>query len=395
MAENNLIERKNVVPGWLKLAFQPEPYLGDIEEAYQHTTQPEDARQVRLIAGIYLVAVVVYVFILLLPVILAGSAAGGGAMGLQTTARFVAVVACLAIILGVGRLHEPRQLQLATLVWALVVVAAELVVRLTWLEDFYYQASLDVVLIMAIYMAVPNKFIYRLAPAWLLTLGKLLLFVIFRDSIPLVPLLSSILALLLANVMGLLISKWLYTYRRLGYKAQYNERLAAQEVERLETTDALTGALNRRRFLEILNREYQRYQRTSHGFSLLFIDLDHFKSINDIYGHTAGDAVLMQFVEKIQTHIRKIDAFARLGGEEFALLLPETGIDKALEAAERLRAICETMTANTEAGELVFTVSFGATEVQQQDESIDVLLSRAEQALYKAKENGRNRVEHS
>jgi len=156
--------------------------------------------------------------------------------------------------------------------------------------------------------------------------------------------------------------------------------------------DYLTGAWSRRAFFGLAERERERMARTGGELSLLVFDVDHFKAVNDTYGHAAGDRVLADLVLRAGTVIRSIDACARMGGEEFAVLLPQTGADQALLAAERLRAALEQAALRCGDGGFVrYTISVGVATLGP-GESIAGLLERADAALYAAKQGGRNRV---
>lgn len=153
--------------------------------------------------------------------------------------------------------------------------------------------------------------------------------------------------------------------------------------------DHLTGAFSRRAFFDLAAREQARALRHGSPLSLLLFDVDHFKRINDTHGHATGDRVLAEIVERAGSAVRAIDTVARLGGEEFAVLLPATGADTALLVAERLR---QGLDCPPDAGAGVgYTVSVGVATLLP-GESIDALLSRADAALYAAKAGGRNAV---
>ena len=160
------------------------------------------------------------------------------------------------------------------------------------------------------------------------------------------------------------------------------QRRAHKELQRLASTDDLTGALNRRRFLEIAADELARSDRYGRDAALLMLDLDHFKAINDTKGHLAGDEVLAAFAHECASLMREHDHFARLGGEEFAVFLPETGLPAALALAERIRAAAE---------HVGVTVSIGAAQ-REPGTDIEVLYAQADKNLYAAKQAGRNRV---
>jgi diguanylate cyclase (GGDEF)-like protein len=156
--------------------------------------------------------------------------------------------------------------------------------------------------------------------------------------------------------------------------------------------DHLTGARSRRAFFELAERERARALRTRASLSLLLFDVDHFKRINDTHGHATGDKVLVEIVQHARGVIRSIDSCARLGGEEFAVLLPDTGADMALRVAERLRAGLEhPQRGGPGASGIPYTVSIGAATLEP-GETIAAMLSRADQALYAAKAGGRNQV---
>ncbi len=123
-------------------------------------------------------------------------------------------------------------------------------------------------------------------------------------------------------------------------------------------------------------------------------DIDHFKRINDTYGHDAGDRVLKSLAQEVRTALRSIDIFARLGGEEFAVILPETLLVPALSVAERIREEIEEMAITYDKITLKITISLGVTQ-QEEGETVEDLLKRSDEALYEAKRNGRNRVFHS
>jgi diguanylate cyclase (GGDEF)-like protein/PAS domain S-box-containing protein len=166
---------------------------------------------------------------------------------------------------------------------------------------------------------------------------------------------------------------------------------AEQEFKRLANTDDLTGTLNRRRFLELAQAEVLRAQRYGSPLSLLMLDLDHFKAINDTYGHGVGDLVLRSLVEVSKEVLRVVDVFGRVGGEEFMALLPETNLEGALTVAERLRAAFAARTVTAGGNEIRCTASLGVA-VLAPDMTLEQLMKAADEALYQAKKRGRNQV---
>lgn len=167
------------------------------------------------------------------------------------------------------------------------------------------------------------------------------------------------------------------------------------ELTRLATLDSLTGIYNRRTFINLAEAELARSQRYSQPLALLLIDLDHFKNINDTYGHLTGDRVLRQLRTVVEPCMRSHDIFGRYGGEEFCILAPETSREGATILAERLRkALADHPMQTTDGPPISITGSIGVTCLQSADKGLqlDELLSRADQALYQAKHEGRNRV---
>jgi diguanylate cyclase (GGDEF)-like protein len=192
---------------------------------------------------------------------------------------------------------------------------------------------------------------------------------------------------LVAVVAAVVLLTWRFFAVELEQRRQ-NQALLA----RLATTDGLTGIANRRFFLERAQQEMERGRRFAHPLTVLMLDIDHFKAINDNYGHAAGDEALKSLTALVTGVLRQIDLFGRLGGEEFVILMPETRPHNAHEAADRIRRTVEENSVETEAGSIGFTVSIGLSEMAADDRDVHALLARADEALYAAKEGGRNRV---
>lgn len=158
------------------------------------------------------------------------------------------------------------------------------------------------------------------------------------------------------------------------------------------TTDELTRTFNRRHFIQVAQAELKRANRQKHTVAIVLIDIDHFKHINDTYGHPAGDQALVIFTERCRESIRDIDVFARFGGDEFALLLPETNADQARFVVERVHQAIGDKPFILDNQPVIVTLTAGAAVSHRSGEALDSLLIRADQALYLAKEAGRNRI---
>ena len=178
-----------------------------------------------------------------------------------------------------------------------------------------------------------------------------------------------------------------------GLVADVTERRRMlQELEDHARRDGLTGLWNRRYFMELGQREFYRAERDKTPLSLVYFDLDYFKNINDTYGHEAGDEVLREIAVVGGKMLRKIDIFGRMGGEEFAILLPGANRSAAWTVAEKVRGTFESHTVRLPLGGVRFTASFGLAQAHNENACLESLIKLADDALYKAKRAGRNRI---
>lgn len=173
-----------------------------------------------------------------------------------------------------------------------------------------------------------------------------------------------------------------------------HDRRVRAELHRLATTDPLTGIANRRYFLNRVQREIDRKDRYGSDIALLILDIDHFKGINDRHGHAVGDTTLKAISAAGLATLRKVDLLGRIGGEEFGVLLPKTGIETAAIVADRLRQTIAACPLRIGPDTTVYvTASIGVTGIRQDDANPDPVLARADAALYRAKARGRNRID--
>jgi diguanylate cyclase (GGDEF)-like protein len=176
--------------------------------------------------------------------------------------------------------------------------------------------------------------------------------------------------------------------------ASINETLRQKNVElhEISITDSLTGLYNRKHLMETLDREVTRSQRYSHPFSLLVVDIDHFKKYNDTYGHLAGDEALRRLASVFKETIRSSDYAARYGGEEFMIILPEISPEKGVEAAERIRCKVAEQRFEGDGEPVEVTISVGVASYPESGEDAETVIRNADEALYEAKKRGRNQV---
>jgi diguanylate cyclase (GGDEF)-like protein len=169
------------------------------------------------------------------------------------------------------------------------------------------------------------------------------------------------------------------------------KRLEDQLIQQA-TTDGLTGVFNRRYFFELAYKEIRRTLRRNHSLALALIDIDYFKHINDAYGHAVGDEALLAVTHIFQKNIREMDIFARFGGDEFVLLLPETSLDHARLILERVCRKFAAQPVELSGHTVPITISVGIAGLVNAVDTLEALLGCADRALYQAKETGRNRV---
>lgn len=195
------------------------------------------------------------------------------------------------------------------------------------------------------------------------------------------------------SALGRCASTGLYgqSMRRMLYRRSNDLKQANARIEELAQLDELTGAYNRRHIMRCLADEIARVQRRQANCCIVLIDLDHFKRINDRFGHPVGDAVLRGFAKSVFANIRLIDKLGRYGGEEFLLVLPDTSLDQALQITDRLRSSIAERDWRAIAPDVTLTISAGASSIAA-DDTLEDLLARADRALYLAKHAGRNRV---
>lgn len=165
-----------------------------------------------------------------------------------------------------------------------------------------------------------------------------------------------------------------------------------KQLEQISRVDGLTGVFNRRYWEEMFNLEHKRVGRNNFPAAVMMLDIDHFKRVNDTYGHPAGDYIIKTLASVIKKSIRETDVCGRYGGEEFAIFLPDTTAENAAFVAERIRTTCEALLPDYEGQTIPFTVSLGIAEFSLDYTTHMSWLEKADQALYQAKEGGRNRV---
>lgn len=182
---------------------------------------------------------------------------------------------------------------------------------------------------------------------------------------------------------------WLSTVNfKFGRRIRQQNRL----LEQLNRTDTLTGLANRAHWLDTAAHEMHRYLRNQHPATLILLDIDGFKQVNDHHGHAAGDALLQEIAEVLRESLRSVDTPGRLGGDEFGVVLPETGLERAREIAERIRQRVERIGRGDDSSVQPYTLSLGVEEIGPRHANLEAWIKQADITLYQAKAQGRNRV---
>jgi diguanylate cyclase (GGDEF)-like protein len=302
--------------------------------------------------------------------------------------------ALITTVVGVvlHRLNRVRDYDRLLFGWILFTILFVLLVNFTRPAN-YISTSFDIIVPFAVYLLSSLKLKHTFALAAGFSLGTL--YIDFFHKFGVDPILLNVAASaqIIIHVLGVSSTLQLHSYRRKSYQAYIDEKDAKEMVAYLANIDPLTKSLTRRQFMNIAESEFRRFQRYHRPLSILILDADHFKRINDTYGHHAGDLALRSLSLVAMEQKRAQDTFGRLGGEEFGLLMPETTLEQALVVAERVRRVWEDSPVNLDGKMIRSTMSIGLAEAVSTDQSLEDLLRRADRMLYKAKETGRNRVE--
>lgn len=256
----------------------------------------------------------------------------------------------------------------------------------------YITTTFDTIIVFAIYVLSPLKFQTNALLNLGFAIGTLYIDRFMKTGVDPIALDVAAAAQIVVQLLGVGSSLQIQSYRRKSFKAFMDERDAKEMVAYLANIDPLTKSLTRRHFFNIAESEYMRFSRYHRPLSVLVIDADTFKEINDTYGHHAGDIVLRSLSLVAMEQKRAQDTFGRLGGEEFGLILPETTLEQAKVVADRIQKVWEQTPSNLDGVMINSTVSIGVAEAQPEDKTFDDILRRSDLMMYKAKEQGRNQV---
>lgn len=301
------------------------------------------------------------------------------------------VLASILVMIAIWKTSRVRVYERIILGWLTFTVLFLLLYNFTRPAN-YLTTAIDVIVPFAIYVFSPLKITHNIVLAFGFSAGTLFIDHFFKVGIDPFTLNAATSAQLIVHALGLASGIQLQSYRRKSFKAYMQEKDAKETAAYLANIDPLTKSMTRRQFFNIAETEFLRFARYRRQFSILVLDADNFKNINDTYGHYAGDLVLRSLSLVILEQKRAQDTYGRLGGEEFGLLLPETKLDQAIIVARRVQTAWEQTPCKVDEAVIHSTVSIGVAEAGPEDKSFEDLLKRADRMMYKAKEAGRNRV---
>ena len=275
--------------------------------------------------------------------------------------------------------------------WMVYVVCMTL---LEYLHSFSFTGTigLHAVIVVTIYVIFNNRFRLQIVPAVIFSILSLLHFFIHRGERSWSEFYVLALSFTAINVMGIYASLTFKKYRAKELELLRHEHSLSKQLEKLAFIDDLTGVFNRRKIMELFDREFGRTSRYGSSLTVMMLDIDYFKHVNDKYGHDAGDCVLVEFSRRVKDEIRETDFMGRFGGEEFLVLMPETDSSGALVLAERIKKELDEVPVNIGSTTIKVTASMGISQVRKDDESKELTLKRADESLYMAKKAGRDTI---
>lgn len=300
------------------------------------------------------------------------------------------IIVSILLIKAIRKAGKVRVYDRLVLTWILITIFFLLVLKFTRPSQFLSPAFYIVPI--AIYVFSPFKIIHNVSLGLVFSVGTLFIDYFYWSGIDALVLNTVITSQLVGHVVGFVAGLQIQSYRRKSFKAYMREKDAKEMVAYMANIDPLTKSLTRRHFFNIAESEFLRFRRYRRKLSMLVLDADHFKNINDTYGHYAGDLVLRNLSLVTMEQKRTQDTFGRLGGEEFGLLLPETNLEQAKIVAERIQKAWQQTPCPVDDKVIHSTVSIGIAEASPEDTSFEDVLRRADRMMYKAKEGGRNKI---
>ena len=287
---------------------------------------------------------------------------------------------------------EKKLYTVAVFAWWMIYVTCMVYIEFTRSLSYAGTIGLHAVVVITIYVIFNNRFRLQVLPASILSIASLLHFLTHRGERPWSEFYVLVLSFLTINVLGIYTSLILKKYRIKEAEMQRQEHRLTKKLEKFAFVDDLTGVFNRRKIMEVFDREFGRTNRYGSFLTVMMLDIDHFKHVNDKYGHDAGDCVLVEFARRVKDQVRETDFLGRFGGEEFLVIMPETGSVGAIVLAERIKKVLDEVPVCIGSSSIKVTASMGISQVLPDDGSKEISLKRADESLYMAKKAGRDAI---
>jgi diguanylate cyclase (GGDEF)-like protein len=308
--------------------------------------------------------------------------------------RSACLIASIGVVLALHKVRDPTYYDWIVFSWGVAGTLALVMIQANRPVEFVQSFFVDMLVIIMFFVIIPSGILFKMVAALILTTAEILALLAFKEPLSQAVANTVFFTCLAGNFTGFFISLHMYRQRRNQFRILEEEIGLQTEIARMAEIDELTGLYNRRKFLELAENEVIKCRRYDRPFSFLMLDLDHFKKVNDTYGHQAGDKVLRHFAGLVKNQLRNVDILGRLGGEEFGIVLVETHLEDARTVAERIRQTLGTEGIHIDGGNSInVTVSIGLTEVSNADCMLDHVISQADTALYRVKKEGRDNVE--
>ena len=371
--------------GWRKAL------LGKVDQDYRQAFLREDITLIRIVITIATIWAFGFIYVEYLTLSLSPL------FYLLGLLRFLFISASIGLLIKLPKINNLDVVDFAIFTWGISCVLLVYTSNLIRNDISTKNINTNLAIILGFYLIIPNRQLYKTIPVLLVTMISLYILCIssstnFGELTPPI-ILSYISAIIVMDVVGFLASVRFDAQRRQQYLIQKTLIDGHAQLKQLATTDSLTGILNRRSFFESAEVQFDRFKRYNERFSFVIIDIDNLKTINDTFGHPAGDHSILLLTDTISTEKRSSDVIGRLAGDEFGIVLPNTGAGRALDVLTRIQEVLgDTIVESPNKRQFQVSFSAGVTQVKKEDETFDELYRRADKALLVAKQAGRNCV---
>lgn len=367
---------------------------GKINQDYKKTFLREDKKLVEIILVVGAVWAIIHAYVEYLDLGLTPS------FYLLMMLRLFYLSGSAVLLTQLPTLSNLNHIDFSILIWGIVVVLLAFISNVCRNNLYPNNIGVDLSWVLGFYLILPNRQLYKAIPALLLSIISIyILFSTDSASYQIVTrpsLLANTSSIIAMNFIGFVTSLRIDSHRYQQYMIQKTLIDGRAQLKELASTDSLTGILNRRSFLEMAEIQFDRYKRYNEIFSFVILDIDKLKTINDTYGHPAGDHSIKLIADTINEEKRSSDIVGRLAGDEFGILLPNTTAVKTLEVLVRIKnVLAETIIESPSKQEFQVSFSAGIAEVKKTDKSYDDLYRHADRALFSAKNKGRNKIKNS